>query len=69
MICRRCGAPMYRVVNQDLSNRATCSVCCQWVDCAKCLKCGDLKCVNCYNKSIKSKPKPSAPIIREEEEF
>ena len=67
---------MYRVINQDLSNRATCSVCCQWVDCAQCSnpKCGDLKCVACYNKAVApkqspSKQKPSAPLIKEEDDF
>lgn len=69
MTCLRCAAPMYLVINQDLSNRATCAACCQWVDCAQCSKCGDLKCVACYNKAVSSKPKPSAPIIREEEDF
>lgn len=71
MICSRDGAQMYRVVNQDQSAKATCSRCNQWTDCAKCSKCGDTRCLGCYNKALSAAGKPaqirSEPIISDED--
>lgn len=71
MICQRCGKPMYRVVNADGGSKATCSGCCQFVDCARCAGCGDMRCLGCYNKAALAAGKPknlrAEPIISDEE--
>ena len=73
MNCLRCASPMYRVVNQDKSAKATCSRCSQWTDCARCSgpTCGDTRCLGCYNKAVSAAGKPtqirSEPIISDEE--
>ena len=70
MNCLRDKAPMYRVVNQDQGAKATCSRCCQWTDCAKCSKCGDTRCLGCYNKELASFGRPreirDEPIVPDE---
>lgn len=70
--CFRCGYDMYAVVGLD-GAKATCSSCCQYVDCAQCSNkdCQNTKCLKCYNKMLapKSPPKPSAPLISDESEL
>ena len=71
MNCLRCGFPMYQVVG-PAGNLATCTGCSQYVACAVCSspKCADTKCLKCYNKSLTGpKPKPSAPIVPDEQEL
>jgi hypothetical protein len=35
-----------------------------------CSKCGDLKCISCYNKNFEPKKRgPTPPIIPDEQEF
>lgn len=67
---------MYAHVGAD-GAKETCSGCSQYLDCAKCsnVKCGDTKCVKCYNKAYAPKsakiniPKRSTSIIPEDQEF
>lgn len=71
MNCLRCGSPMYSVVG-PAGNLATCNGCSQYVACARCssASCGDTKCLKCYNNVLTGpKPKPSAPIVSDEQEF
>ncbi len=71
MICKRCGKPMYRVMNPDKSAKATCTGCTQYVDCAECSGCHDTKCLGCYNRATLAAGKPqemrSEPIVNDEE--
>ncbi len=68
--CRRCGSPMYAVVGQN-GAKATCSGCSQYLDCAQCSnqKCGDTKCVPCYNKPLTGKRPASGPLVPQDEEI
>lgn len=57
MICLRCRAQMFRVVNEKGTAHATCSKCCQYVECASCPACKQfVTCVPCYNAALKPKP-------------
>ncbi len=73
MNCLRCGSTMYRVVNANQTAKATCTRCAQFVDCAQCSnpKCGDQKCLPCYNKGVSAAGRPAdlrlEPIIPDEE--
>ncbi len=73
MTCKRCGKPMYRVVNQDKTAKATCTRCNQYVDCAQCSGCSDTKCLGCYNKAVTRVGKPTEirmePIVPEDQEI
>ncbi len=71
MNCLRCGSQMYSVVGVD-GAKATCAGCSQYVDCAKChsQKCGDVRCLKCYNRALTgARPKPSPSIIPEDQEL
>jgi hypothetical protein len=57
MICRRCKSTMYRVTAGPNPPKAMCYGCGQWVDCAKCSKCGDTRCLPCYNKAATGTPR------------
>jgi hypothetical protein len=59
MNCLRCKAPMYQSVAGPNPPKATCSGCLQWVDCARCSSCGDVKCLACYNRKLSRAPKRS----------
>lgn len=70
--CKRCNFLMYAVVGPD-GSKATCSGCSQYLDCGKCSnpKCGDTKCLKCYNKARAGQAPPpgGAPIIPQDEDL
>ena len=69
--CRRCGSQMYAVTSPN-GAKATCSTCTQYVDCAQCsnAKCGDTKCLSCYNKGVSGQKRPQGdPLVPQDEEI
>jgi len=68
--CLRCASPMFGIRNPDGSAKGTCSGCSQHLEVARCSKCGDQKCLKCYNKARTVKPGPvaQAPIIPHDED-
>lgn len=73
MNCLRCGAAMYRVQNPDGSSKASCHRCSQYVDCARCQRCGNTACLACYNKAVTSAGQPNkiseGPLIEGDQEI
>lgn len=62
---------MYAVVGPN-GPKATCSGCSQYLDCAKCsnAKCGDTKCLKCYNKALAGqKPAGGSPLVPQDEDI
>ena len=59
---------MYAVVGPN-GSKTTCFGCTQFVDCAWCQKCGDTKCLKCYNKSLTAQKSPGGgPLVPQDEE-
>ena len=62
---------MYAIVGPSYG-KGTCSGCSQYLDCAQCSnsKCGDTKCVPCYNKSMTAQQRPAGgPLVPQDEEI
>jgi len=69
--CRRCGSAMYSVIGPN-GAKATCSSCSQYTDCGQCSndKCGDTKCLPCYNKAVTGQKGPAGgPLVPQDEEI
>jgi len=69
MICLRCKSQMYQVVG-PAGAKAFCSGCSQWVDCAQCSipRCGDTKCLSCYNKAVTGVKRPTVGLLAPQDE-
>ena len=63
---------MYSVVGPN-GAKETCSGCSQYLDCARCSnqKCGDTKCLRCYNRALAGPPGPAggAPLVPQDEDI
>lgn len=64
---------MYRAMVDGAPGKVRCSTCSNFADAAQCSnpKCGDIKCLPCYNKVSTGKAAPisKSPIVPEDQEI